>query len=79
MHPLKEQRLSRHLSLKDLSERSGVSQHVISRAERSRGRVSDLSAWRISEALGLDPVIFVPILRGEGLSEKESGKRALAG
>lgn len=53
LHTLRERRLEQRLSLKGLSERSGIARPIISQIERGRLVATDLEAHLLGDALGL--------------------------
>jgi len=57
---IKELRLSKKMTLKDISEKTNLSMSFLSQVERSLCSVTLLSLRKISEALGVSPSYFFP-------------------
>jgi transcriptional regulator with XRE-family HTH domain len=64
MHPLKKARLTRGLSLAQLAKESGCSAPTIHAAEQGKA-VSELTAFKLANALGAEGEDFVRMLSGE--------------
>ena len=75
MHPLKKERLLNGFSLRQLSQRSGLSIPTIQRAE-SGEHVSELTAFKLAGALGAEGECFVRMLAGESGAAEESPEQA---
>lgn len=55
MAKLKELRLKKHLTQKDLAEKAEVTQTTINRLELGHHKPSDLTLQRLADALGVEP------------------------
>ena len=59
---VKKERKKQHLSLDELSRKSGVSKAMLSQIEAEKANPTVATAWKIAHALGLD---FNAMLKGE--------------
>lgn len=59
---VKKERKKQHLSLDDLSRKSGVSKAMLSQIEAEKANPTVATAWKIAHALGLD---FNAMLKGQ--------------
>jgi predicted transcriptional regulator len=77
MHPLKQSRLGHGMSVRRLADSAGVSDAVVQRAEAG-SPISELSAYKIGQALDEDPVAYVALLHDLeplGTPEREALER----